>query len=84
MIYIILFILLGFPIIITIYIYHFILNKIRIILGYKKYEYSKILSHGILDKYMWHKSDESALEHYKHFEFVREILPNIRSIKPKV
>ena len=45
-------------------------EQVKILFGYKKYEYTKILSHGIKEEFMWHKTDEKALEHYKHFEFV--------------
>lgn len=60
-----------------------IISRIKILFGYKKYEYSKILSHGIKDVYMWHKNDEKALSFYKNYEFVSEIIPNKRRLKPK-
>jgi hypothetical protein len=63
-------------------LYVLVADKIRILFGYKKYEYTKILSYGMKDEFMWHKTDEKALEHYKHFEFVSEVRPNKRRLRP--
>ena len=57
-------------------------DKLRVLFGYKKYEYTKILGHGLANEYMWHKMDEKALEHYKHFEFVSEVRPKRRRLRP--
>ncbi len=78
----ILIILIMITAIILYVLYVLISDKVRILFGYKKYEYTKILSHGMKDEYMWHKTDEKALEHYKHFEFVSEIIPNKRRLRP--
>jgi len=63
-------------------LYKILSRKLRVLLGYKLYEYTKILSHGMANEYMWHKSDETALEHHKHFEFVSEVKPNKRRLRP--
>jgi type IV secretory pathway VirB6-like protein len=52
------------------------------ILGYKKYKYTKILSHGMRDNFMFHKTDEEALKHFTHYEFVEVIKPYKKVIKP--
>jgi len=74
----ILFVILYF----IIYLYSIVSEKIRILFGYKKYEYTKILSHGMLNKYKWCKTDEEALKHYTHFEFVTLIKPYYKRLKP--
>lgn len=76
----ILFVVIAFFVVIYV-IFETVLNKLRLILGYKKYEYTKILSHGMKNIYMWHKEDEKALEHYKNFEFVSEVKPNRKILK---
>lgn len=80
-------ILIGLVLIILLYVFNsilfiFVKNELKLFFGYKKYEYTKILSYGIRNEYMQHKTDEEALEYYKDFEFVNEIEPNIRRIKP--
>jgi len=60
----------------------FIFNKFRLMFGYKKYEYTKILSHGMKTDYKWFKCDEDALKYGKYYHFVEEIKPNKRRIKP--
>ena len=64
------------------FVFMIISNKLRCMLGYKKYEYTKILSYGMNTVYMWHKSDQKALECNKDREFVSEIIPHKRNIKP--
>lgn len=72
--------LLGF---LSLYIlWIFLLGKIRILLGYKLYEYTKILSHGIKVEYKWHRTDKKALESFNHYEFVIMIRPYRKKIKP--
>jgi len=63
-------------------IFNFIKTKIRILFGYKKYKYTKILSYGMKENYKWCRNDDIALTHYNHYEFVEEIQPNRRRIKP--
>lgn len=63
-------------------LYKIVADKLRVLFGYKRYEYTKILGHGMIDEYMWHKTDKKALEHYKHFEFVSEVKPNKRRLRP--
>jgi hypothetical protein len=57
--------------------------KIKLLFGYKLYEYTKILSHGMKEEYMWHKSDEKALEFNTDYEFVNVIAPYKKRLKPK-
>ena len=59
-----------------------IVDYIKLLFGYKKYEYSKILSHGIKDVYEWHKTDEKALERHKDYEFVSMVKPTNKRLKP--
>ncbi len=63
-------------------VYLVITDKVKLLFGYKQYEYTKILSYGMKTEFMWHKTDEKALEHYKHFEFISEVRPNKRKLKP--
>lgn len=66
-------------------VYSIIASKVRMLLGYKLYEYTKIPAYGnLIVKRMWHKSDEEALKHYDWYEFVEDItLKPKRRIKPK-
>jgi hypothetical protein len=57
-------------------------TKIKLLFGYKLYEYTKILSHGMKNSYMWHKSDEKALEFNTDYEFVDVIAPYNKRLKP--
>ncbi len=72
--------LLGFILLYILYIY--IVEKLKILFGFKQYEYTKILSYGMKKEYMWHETDEKALDYYRTYEFVEEIKPNKRRIKP--
>ncbi len=63
-------------------LFNYISEKIKIFCGYKKYKYTKILSHGMHDEFMFHKNDEEALKENKHFEFVEIIKPYKKRIKP--
>lgn len=63
-------------------LYTIIADKIKILFGYKKYEYTRILSHGMKDEYVWHKTDEQALENQRNWDFISEVRPNKRTLKP--
>lgn len=58
------------------------IEYLKISFGYRKYEYSKILSHGIKDVYEWHKTDEEALQRHKDYEFVSMVKPHNKRLKP--
>ena len=82
-------ILLGFVAIIVLVVlsicYIIVFTFIEILkmsFGYRKYEYSKILSHGIKEVSEWHKSDEEALKHHKDFEFVSMVRPHNKRLRP--
>jgi hypothetical protein len=63
-------------------IYNKIEYKIKILFGYKLYEYTKILSYGMKDIYEWHKTDEDALKYHTDFEFVSVEKPYKKRLKP--
>lgn len=54
----------------------FVYNPVKALIGYKLYQYEKILSvGGIARKTMWHKNDKDALKEYRHYDFVEIIYP---------
>lgn len=67
---------------IILYLLSIFVDKIKIFLGFKKYKYTNITGCGMLDIYMFHKTDDEALKHYKHFEFVEQVEPAYKRIKP--
>ena len=66
------------------FLYLIISEKIKILFGYKLYEYTKILSYGMKTVQEWHKNDEEALKNNTHFEFVEIIKPHSKrkTLKP--
>ena len=69
--------------IVVVIAFHYVAVKIKLLFGYKKYEYTKILSHGMHKEEMWHRSDKEALQWFTNYEFVSEVLPNRRTLRPK-
>jgi len=67
---------------IILYLLSVFMDNIKILFGYKKYKYTRILSYGMKDIYMFHKTDENALEYHKDFEFVEQVRPVYKRIKP--
>jgi hypothetical protein len=57
-------------------------SKVKILFGYKLYEYTKILSYGMKDISEWHRTDEDALKQHSDFEFVSVIKPYKKKLKP--
>jgi hypothetical protein len=66
------------------FFYSIISEKIKMLFGYKLYEYTKILSYGMKTVQEWHKNDENALKNNTDFEFVEIIKPHKKEkrIKP--
>lgn len=59
-----------------------LIDSIRIILGWKKYEFTKILSYGMSTDHRWFKRDEEALKYGNRYEFIEIIMPYKKRIKP--
>ena len=58
------------------------IDILRVAFGYRHYEYTKILSHGMKEFYEWHKTDDIALERHKNCEFVSMVRPHNKRLKP--
>lgn len=70
-------ILLGFYL-----LFEFLKPKVLILLGYKYYNFSRILSHGIKEDYKFFKTEEDAMLYGKNYDFISEIKPNKKRLKP--
>ncbi len=63
-------------------LFEFLKPKVLILLGYKYYNFSLILSYGIKEDYKFFKTEEEAMLYGKRFDFISEIKPNYKRLKP--
>lgn len=74
--------LVGLSVVVAImFLYKIISDKIKILFGYKLYEYTKILSYGMKEVKEWHKNDKEALEGNSYYDFVDVIKPYKERLK---
>ena len=64
------------------YVLNIVISKIKILFGYKLYECTRILSYGMKTETIWSKTDEKVLDKYSHFEFIKIVKPEYKTLKP--
>lgn len=64
-------------------LFHWAFNHVRVMLGYKMYEYTRILGHGMKVEHAWHKTDELAMKREGSWEFIEVVRPYKKRLKPK-